>query len=178
MTHQLNISEARVYVGTFHKYNTGSLYGKWLELSDYSDIEEFYDACKQLHADEEDPEYMYQDYENLPHELISEYGISANIFEVLEAIELMDENHREPFLVWCDNRSRNLAKEEIYDLISGFEEDYQGEYDDEKDFAREIVEELYDLPSIAKQYFDYEAFARDLFMTDYWFEDGFVFRES
>ncbi|WP_409994085.1 hypothetical protein [Sphingobacterium siyangense] len=28
---------------------------------------------------------------------------------------------------------------------------------------------------MAKQYFDYEAFARNLFMTDYWFEDGFVF---
>ncbi|MGJ1538006.1 antirestriction protein ArdA [Sphingobacterium multivorum] len=178
MTHQINISEARVYVGTFHKYNTGSLYGKWFELSDYSDIEEFYDACKELHADEEDPEYMYQDYENLPDELISEYGICANIFEVLEAIEGMDENHKEPFFVWCNNHSRNLAKEGIYDLISNFEEDYQGDYDDEEDFAREIVEELYDLPSIAKQYFDYEAFARDLFMSDYWFEDGFVFRES
>ncbi|WP_286778662.1 MULTISPECIES: antirestriction protein ArdA [Sphingobacterium] len=178
MTHQLNISEFRVYVGTFHKYNNGSLYGKWLELSDYSDIEEFYDACKELHTDEADPEYMYQDYENLPDELISEYGISANIFEVLEAIEGMDERHREPFFVWCNNRSKNLAKEEIYVLISNFEEDYQGDYDDEEDFAREIVEEQYNIPSIAKQYFDYEAFARDLFMTDYWFEDGFVFRES
>ncbi|WP_443023307.1 antirestriction protein ArdA [Sphingobacterium sp.] len=37
---------------------------------------------------------------------------------------------------------------------------------------------MHDLPSIAKQYFDYEAFARNLFMTDYWFEDGFVFQES
>ncbi|MFV0590341.1 MAG: hypothetical protein ACK5M7_03075 [Draconibacterium sp.] len=26
--------------------------------------------------------------------------------------------------------------------------------------------------------FDYERFARDLFMTDYWFEDGYVFRHS
>ena len=178
MTHQLNITEARVYVGTFHKYNTGSLYGKWLELSDYSDIEEFYSVCKELHADEEYPEYMFQDYENIPNGLISEYSINENIFEVLEAIEDLDMNHREPFLIWCDNRSRDVSTEDIYDLISSFEEDYQGEYDDEEDFAREIAEELYDLPSIAKQYFDYEALARDLFMTDYWIEDGYVFRES
>ncbi|MEN5196979.1 antirestriction protein ArdA [Sphingobacterium faecium] len=45
MTDQLNIAEARVYVGTFHKYNTGSLYGKWLELSDYYDIDEFHNAA-------------------------------------------------------------------------------------------------------------------------------------
>ena len=50
------------------------------------------------------------------------------------------------------------------------------EYKDEEDYACEIVEQCYDLPEFAKTYFDYSAFARDLFMTDYWMEDGFVFR--
>lgn len=48
------LSEARVYVGTYGKYNNGSLFGAWLDLSDYSDKEEFYDACRELHKDEED----------------------------------------------------------------------------------------------------------------------------
>ena len=30
----------------------------------------------------------------------------------------------------------------------------------------------------AKTYFDYKQFARDLFMCDYWFDDGFVFRAA
>ena len=30
------LSEARVYVGTYGKYNNGSLFGAWLDLSDYS----------------------------------------------------------------------------------------------------------------------------------------------
>ena len=51
-------------------------------------------------------------------------------------------------------------------------------YDDEEDFAYRIVEECYDLPEFAKTYFDYEKFARDLFMCDYWFDDGFVFRAA
>ena len=42
---------------------------------------------------------------------------------------------------------------------------YQGEYKDEEDYAYEIVEECYDLPEFAKTYFDYSAFARDLFIT-------------
>ena len=49
-------------------------------------------------------------------------------------------------------------------------------YKDEEDYAYEIVEECYDLPEFAKTYFDYSAFARDLFMTDYWMDNGFVFR--
>ena len=59
------LSEARVYVGTYGKYNNGSLFGAWLDLSDYSDKEDFYEACRELHKDEEDAEYMFQDWENV-----------------------------------------------------------------------------------------------------------------
>lgn len=39
------LSAASVYVGTYAKYNNGSLSGAWLNLSDYSDKEEFYEAA-------------------------------------------------------------------------------------------------------------------------------------
>ena len=42
------LSEAKIYVGTYGKYNNGSLSGAWLDLSDYSDKEEFYEACREL----------------------------------------------------------------------------------------------------------------------------------
>ncbi len=51
----------RVYVGTYAKYNDGNLFGKWFDLEDYTDLDEFYEACADLHADEEDPELMFQD---------------------------------------------------------------------------------------------------------------------
>ena len=38
----VTLSEARVYVGTYNKYNSGSLFGKWLDLSDYSDKDEIF----------------------------------------------------------------------------------------------------------------------------------------
>lgn len=50
-----------IYVGTYHKYNCGSIAGKWLNLTEYSSKEEFYEACKELHSDEEDAEFMFQD---------------------------------------------------------------------------------------------------------------------
>ena len=52
------------------RYNNGSLYGALLDLSDYSDKEEFYEACRELHEDEEDAEYMFQDWENVSEGLI------------------------------------------------------------------------------------------------------------
>ena len=153
------LSEAKVYVGTYGKYNNGSLSGAWLDLSDYSDKEEFYEACRELHKDEEDAEYMFQDYENIPEALISESWISENFFSLRDAVE-------------------DLSEEDADDLVRDFRDEYQGEYDDEEDFAYEIIEECYNLPEFAKTYFDYEKFARDLFMCDYWFDDGFVFRAA
>ena len=57
---------------------------------------------------------------------------------------------------------------------------YVGVYDSEEDFAEEIVSDCYDLEKTMGDlacYFDYEKFARDLFMCDYYFgSHGTVFR--
>ena len=85
---------------------------------------------------------------------------------------------QEAFFVWCNYKSHDLSEEDADDLVRDFQDEYQGQYDDEEDFAYQIVEECYDLPEFAKTYFDYKQFARDLFMCDYWFDDGFVFRAA
>lgn len=173
-----NLSEARIYVGTYAKYNNGSIYGKWLDLSDYSDKEEFYEACHELHGDEPNAEFMFQDWENIPSSLIGESWLSDNLFEVIEAVSELDENEREAFYIWLNDGNRDMDTEDINGLIDSFRDDYQGNYKDEEDYAYEIIEQCYDLPEFALSYFDYEKFARDLFMTDYWFEDGHVFHRA
>ncbi|WP_317226435.1 antirestriction protein ArdA [Chryseobacterium arthrosphaerae] len=45
---------ASIYVGTYAKYNNGSLFGKWLDLGDYSDYDELITAMYELHFDEQD----------------------------------------------------------------------------------------------------------------------------
>ena len=57
---------AKCYVGTYEKYNNGSIYGKWLDLDDYQYYQQFLNACKHVHKNERDPEYMIQDWEGLP----------------------------------------------------------------------------------------------------------------
>ena len=49
----VTLSEARVYVGTYNNYNSGSLFGKWLDLFDYWDKDEFLVVCRELHKDEQ-----------------------------------------------------------------------------------------------------------------------------
>ena len=65
------------------------------------------------------------------------------------------------------------------DSFASFKERYMGQWDSEKDFAEHIVDECYNLDDMMghlASYFDYEAYARDLFIDDFYFTDGYVFR--
>lgn len=160
-----------VYVGTYGKYNDGSLCGLWIDLSTFNDYDDFIDFCKAIHADEEDPELMAQDFEGFPRQWYDEGFMSEDDFDnIIEYSEL------------CDKYSREAVDDymEFHDELDDFEEAYCGEWDSEEDFARHIVEECYDLEKSMGElanYFDYEAFGRELFMWDYSMgANGNVFR--
>lgn len=164
-----DLLDAKIYVGTYKKYNEGSLFGKWLTLSDYSDIAEFYDACKELHSDEEDCEFMFQDWEGIPKGLISESWISETVFELIEQADQI--NDFDSFMAFLDFTSYSLEDEDLGYLLSKFRDCYAGKFDTEEAFAEHFVENCYELPEFAQGYFDYEKFAYTLFITDYYFDD-------
>jgi antirestriction protein len=59
----------------------------------------------------------------------------------------------------------DYSLEEAENLIN---EAYFGAYESEDDFARTVFEECYNaIPENLKGYFDYEAYARDLFINDF-----------
>ena len=81
-------------------------------------------------------------------------------------------DHIKEYCDLCDKHGQEAVDDymEFHDELDNFEEAYCGEWDSEEDFARHIVEECYDLDRIMgnlSNYFDYDAFARDLFMYDY-----------
>ena len=63
--------------------------------------------------------------------------------------------------------------------LDHFEDCYCGEWEDEEAFARHFVDECYDLDRIMgnlANYFDYAAYGSELFMYDYYMDNGYVFR--
>lgn len=99
---KLTILDAAVYCGTYKKYNEGSLDGGWLHLGRYQDGAAFLEACKKLHADEGEPEFMYQDSEYLPDEFYSESCIYPEVFEVIQAIKNMNADKQAAFADFCE----------------------------------------------------------------------------
>lgn len=170
-----------VYVGTYAKYNDGSLFGMWVDMVKCGDYDTFMEVCHNLHADEEDPELMYQDYECFPGAWYSESGIDEDTFDRIMEYADMDDDDRDAF----DEFSEAFGN----DCVASFRERYMGQWDSEKDFAEHIIDECYrsafgrlqgknldDMMGHLASYFDYEAYARDLFIDDFYFSNGYVFR--
>lgn len=162
-----------VYVGTYHKYNCGSIFGMWLDLTTFSDYDEFCAVCRFLHRDEDDPELMCQDYENFPEVWYSEDIMSEDIFDLIQEFAELDENEREAYEAFLDLKCESDLS------VEDFRDAYQGKWGSEEEFTENLVDELemlHGTPDFLKSYFNYKAFARDLFIDDYYFEGGYVFR--
>ena len=153
-----------LYCGTYSKYNSGKLCGMWVNVSTFESYEDFENFCKAIHADEEDPELMYQDFVNMSRSLYHESMGEEEFNNLLKYCELCDDywvSAVDDFLEWFSP--------EDFDRM---DDAYAGVYDSEEDFAREIVSDCYDLDKMMGDlacYFDYEALARDLFISDYHF---------
>ena len=106
---KLTIVDAAVYCGTYKKYNEGSLDGGWLYLGRYQNAAAFLEACKKLHADESDPEFMYQDKEYLPDEYYSESCIYPEAFAVIQAIKAMNNDEKNAFAKYCNENAGCLC---------------------------------------------------------------------
>lgn len=134
------LDSCSIYVGTYAKYNNGSLYGKWLNLSDYSNYEELLAEMEELHKDESDPEFMLSDYENCELfeklGLISECHISPEIYEIASQID--DSGFDiEVFESYVDCVGK-MDFQSVYDGVINY---YIGEYSDDETFAQYMLEE-------------------------------------
>lgn len=99
-----NLMNASVYVGTYGKYNSGSIAGKWINVSLHESKDKFIEACKKLHNDEYNPEFMFQDYENIPSSMVDESFISEEIWEVLAILKKYSKKKQESFCEWCESK--------------------------------------------------------------------------
>ena len=89
MTTTTTTLEIKVYVGTYAKYNEGSIAGQWIDLTNLS-YEDYCNAIANTHYDESDPEYMIQDIDTdneVLRNMISEYGIDADFWELKDQMK-------------------------------------------------------------------------------------------
>lgn len=128
-------TQARIYVGTYGKYAAGSIKGQWLNLEDYADKDAFLSACAELHKDEADPEFMFQDMEGIPHGMADEGFVTDELFEWLD----LHESDRDMLAAYCAAMGQKMSMEDAQDAFAGIHADGAA-------FAESIAEETGAIP--------------------------------
>ena len=141
-----------IYVGTYAKYNNGSIAGKWLSLDEYDTEEKFYDAARKLHKNEHDPELMFQDFENFPRAFYGESGCDERLWEWLA----LNKHDREIVAAWLDQIGGSDSMEYILDRFVGTADTWE-------DFVFNSVHNMgliNELPDHLQSYFDFDAYGQ------------------
>lgn len=153
--------------------------GKWIDMDSIDSTDEVLEELAEAEIiprnEDDDPDYggdlLVADAEGLAKAFLSRHD-TFDLDDFVEARDYCESNHvDEDAVVAYVNYAGSWSK-------SDFEDSYQGEADNEAAYAEQLFDECYahDIPENLRYYIDYEKFARDLFISDYWFEDGYVFR--
>lgn len=150
------LNKVSVYVGTYKKYNEGSIFGEWFTLGDYESYEEFIQACRELHEDEEEPILMFQDVE-CPSEL-KRFISESDIDECLFLLEDVEED--EDYVIAYIEHTEDIKQ----CFIDEARNEYIGEFENYEELGRYFVEEIYamEIPKGLEYYIDYEKYGRDI----------------
>lgn len=165
----------QVHYWELSNYNNGTLIGKWFDLEGKTKEEHQEDIQEWLEEVTEETgelceEIILGDVEDVPSQYHWEYGLKDELFEF---IEFMNNTHMDEEAV--------LAMLEYGFELENIEDNYQGEYDSDEDFAESFYEDtgaLVGVPDHIKYHIDWSSVARELLMTDYGTSSGHYFRTS
>lgn len=162
-------SSPRIYVASLADYNAGRLHGEWIDADqDPADIMAEIKAMLAKSKEQDAEEFAIHDFEGFESFNIREYQDIDEVAQLAQAIA----KHGAAFAAYAGSVG-------VEEAIEHFEEAFQGEFDSMSDFAYDLMDstgQLEEIPQHLRNYFDYEAFGRDLELGgDYSHIDGFVF---
>lgn len=163
---------AEVYCGTYYKYNIGSLFGKWINLSDFNDAEELDKALRELHKDEDDPEFMFQDTSDFPDFICDGEPSWSEVVRCMEfANYLWDDQWNEDIIIAASEVEdfSNMSPEEIEGWL---EEHFEGEKNPYFVAEEYLIENS--VPDVVREFVDYDELGERL-LEDFTESDGYYF---
>ena len=158
----------KIYLTNLGKYNEGELIGEWVDLPATDDELEEVKARIGI-SDEPDEngiyyeEYFITDYDNDYGYEVDEYEDLDILNQIAEQLEDLDEEQKDAVHAYTECVDDDIDRA-VETVTNG---DYRVYYDcnDMADVAYEVVQEcgyLDQMPENLRNYFDYEAFGRDL----------------
>lgn len=147
------LDEQRIYVACLAAYNSGTLHGEWITLTD--DIDETWNRIRSVLASSPIPdaeEWAIHDFEGFGGVRLSEYEGIERVHELADFLQ----SHDEVAALVLDHYNGDIedAKRAL--------DNYMGCYKSIADYAEEITESCTEIPEHLERYIDYERMGRDM----------------
>ena len=173
------VTTPRVWLGCLSCYNAGRLVGEWVDASTAADSVSDPEWCLGVHGPamgDDEPVSAHEEWWVMDHEGLPISGECSPLMAQAwgDLLERVDDTHLAAFLAWveCGNYSQDV---DGLPILSDFDDAYEGEWDSQRDYAEQLADDSGYLPSEDDlsvnpllRYIDWEAWTRDLFMTDYY----------
>lgn len=133
----------KIYVASLSDYNSGSLRGKWFDLSQYTSADDLLidiDAMLKSFGPGRE-EWAIHDFEGFPRSLYSENMSKEKLQMVIDLASIANDISAPMgvFYKWMENYHDEFS--DAHDAVSKFNDSYLGEYDNPKDFAHDTASE-------------------------------------
>jgi antirestriction protein len=151
------VNEKQICIQTYTNHAS-----KWISIE--QEIQDIYKDINNFLKENSCEEWFIADCENLPFN-----PEDCDIEGLLSDIELIENSAYEADLI-IHIANEYTKNKNIQEAIEFLEDNYQGEFKDNYDFAYELLEAtcaLEHMPQNLKSYFDYEAYAYHLLASDY-----------
>jgi antirestriction protein len=165
----------KIWITSYGAYNDGRLDGRWIDLTEISDLSEIYDAVKE-DTGEEDPELMICDYEYLPADMYTEAAGPDDLQAMLDYAWL-DKEELEILAGWLEFTGWDSSKT-VQEQLQDAQDHFYGKYESFSDFAYQLAEDccIFDGKNeTLERYFNWEAWERDLSYDYHYSEAGNVY---
>jgi hypothetical protein len=115
------LSEAEVFVDTVFSIESGAGSGNRFYLADYTTMDEFTTDCGSW-FEEENPEYVYSEWWGIPDLLINERWLCPSIFEIRDAIQMLDRDTIGSFSRWCTDNGHDIRADDPMMLVTRYQD--------------------------------------------------------
>jgi len=158
-----------VYVNTLDRDFDG-ISGIWVDLGDYSDWDDFMEACRESFYGTEDCEFTFRDYCRVPNWLVVGGELREDVFDYVN----LDEDDRDLLDAYIENVGAP-GYNDIDSRLRQAKEAYQGMYTSWAEFAEDLIPGINEIPGFLNGYVDWDRMVDDLRM-DYFEVDDYFFR--
>ena len=92
-----DFSEAAIYVGTYAKYNAGSLFGKWFNLSDFADKTNLWKRARNYTKTRKTPNLCFKTGKTYPKNSLAKVGFQRYSSSYGTKWKIWTQPYKKPF---------------------------------------------------------------------------------